>query len=124
MPASLGFRPDGMEPDRVRALLGDADVAAVHTLADLGAEITAITEARRDANSDDEHDPEGATIAYERSQADTLRRLAEERRAAVATAVARLEEGRYGICIRCGRPIAEGRLEARPWADTCVEHAR
>jgi RNA polymerase-binding transcription factor DksA len=113
-----------MEPGRARTLLADADAAAVRTLADLGAEISAITEARRDANSDDEHDPEGATIAYERSQADSLRRLAEERRTAVAAAVARLDEGTYGICVRCGRPIAEGRLEARPWADTCVEHAR
>jgi DnaK suppressor protein len=113
-----------VEPERARALLADADAEAVRTLADLGAEITAITEARRDANSDEEHDPEGTTIAYERSQADTLRRLAEDRRAAVAAAVTRLEEGRYGICIRCGLPIAEGRLEARPWADTCVAHAR
>jgi DnaK suppressor protein len=113
-----------MEPAQARALLAEADAAAARTLADLGAEIAAITEARRDANSDDEHDPEGTTIAYERSQADTLRRLAEERRAAVAAAIARLDEGRYGVCIRCGRPIAEGRLEARPWADTCVEHAR
>ena len=113
-----------MEPERARALLADADAAAVRNLADLGAEITAITEARQDANSDDEHDPEGTTIAYERSQADALRRIAEERRVAVAAAVARLDQGRYGICVRCGKPIAEGRLEARPWADTCVDHAR
>jgi DnaK suppressor protein len=113
-----------MEPAQARALLLDADAAAVRTLADLGAEISAITDARRDANSDDEHDPEGATIAYERSQADALRRLAEERRAAVAAALLRVAEGRYGFCVHCGRPIPEGRLEARPWADTCVEHAR
>src|SRR4051794_22738754 len=90
----------GMEPTQAGALLAEADAAAVRTLADLGAEIAAITEARQDANSDDEHDPEGTTIAYERSQADALRRLAEERRAAVAAAVARLDEGRYGVCIR------------------------
>ena len=113
-----------MDAARARALLAGADAAAVRTLRDLGAEITAITDARQDANSDDEHDPEGATIAYERSQADALRRVAEERRAAVAAAVARLDQGRYGTCVRCGRPIPEGRLEARPWAEMCVDHAR
>jgi DnaK suppressor protein len=113
-----------MDPAQARALLAAADAAAVRTLADLGAEISAITVARQDANSDDEHDPEGATIAYERSQADALRRLAEERRRAVAAALVRLDEGGYGLCVHCGRPIPEGRLEARPWADTCVDHAR
>ena len=34
--------------------------------------------------------------------------------------VASLDAGRYGVCERCGRPIAPERLAARPTATTCV----
>ena len=112
-----------MDPARARFLLDAADAEAIRALADLGAEIGSITAARQDANSDDEHDPEGTTLAYERSQADALRRAAELRRAEIADAVARLNAGRYGRCARCGRLIADGRLEARPWAGLCVADA-
>ena len=40
----------------------------------------------------------------------------------VRLAQARLEEGTYGCCSVCGEPIPPGRLEARPWATTCVRH--
>lgn len=38
-------------------------------------------------------------------------------------ALARMDEGSYGICTECGNPIAEERLEARPLSVTCVECA-
>jgi DnaK suppressor protein len=44
--------------------------------------------------------------------------------AAVDAALARLEEGTFGVCRSCGRPIAEERLEARPWAALCIECQR
>ena len=36
----------------------------------------------------------------------------------------RAREGTYGTCVRCGRPIASGRLEALPWAAHCIECQR
>ena len=51
--------------------------------------------------------------AHERLQA----MLAEVRRAEV-----KLDEGTYGVCDVGGEPIAEGRLEALPWASSCVAH--
>ena len=39
-------------------------------------------------------------------------------------AAAKLEEGTYGRCDRCGRPIPPERLEARPWTSRCVECSR
>ena len=39
----------------------------------------------------------------------------------VEAALARLEAGTYGTCLRCGRPIAPGRLEALPWVAHCIE---
>ena len=35
----------------------------------------------------------------------------------------RIADGTYGTCEVCGEPIPEARLEARPWANRCVEHS-
>ena len=41
----------------------------------------------------------------------------------ISAALRRLEAGDYGICIECGLPIKEGRLEAYPYADECIDCA-
>ena len=76
--------------------------------------------ASRDTNADDEHDPEGSTIAFERSQVDSLLRQARHRLAELDAAVVRLEAGSYGRCEACGRDIDPARLDARPEARTCI----
>lgn len=38
-------------------------------------------------------------------------------------ALERVEEGSWGTCAECGRPIADERLRARPEARYCIEHA-
>lgn len=70
--------------------------------------------------TDDEHDPEGATLAFEREQISALIRQARERLAGLDTALARVQDGSYGRCAACGAAIAEGRLLARPDTTTCV----
>ncbi len=82
-----------------------------------------VVEASVDANADDEHDPEGATIAYERSHVAALIDQAEAHLAEIDAAQSRIEDGTYGLCVVCGRVIPEERLEARPTAKTCIEHA-
>lgn len=44
--------------------------------------------------------------------------------ASVKRALARIEDGTYGECVRCGEEIAPGRLEARPEAALCIDCAR
>ncbi len=39
-------------------------------------------------------------------------------------ALVRIEEGSYGVCEGTGEQIPKARLEAKPWARYCVEHAR
>lgn len=39
-------------------------------------------------------------------------------------ALARIEKKTYGVCEGTGKTIAKARLEAKPWAKHCVEHAR
>jgi DnaK suppressor protein len=38
----------------------------------------------------------------------------------VQQALARIDNGTYGMCSNCGQPIPEKRLEAIPWATLCV----
>jgi RNA polymerase-binding transcription factor DksA len=89
-------------------------------LADLRGDYRGFVEASKDTNADDEHDPEGATIAFERSQVGALVQQAEQHLAEIEAALERLADGTYGVCTVCGRPIPAGRLEVRPTATTCV----
>ena len=89
-------------------------------LAALRGDYRGFVEASKDTNADDEHDPEGATIAFERSQVGALVRQAEQHLAEVEAALERVAAGTYGGCAVCGRPIAAERLEVRPTATRCV----
>ena len=96
------------------------------TLERLGAlerERRGIIESSGPAGTDDEHDPEGATIAYERQYVAALIGQAHQHLAQIDAAMARLAEGSYGRCERCGQPIGAARLAARPVASTCVSCA-
>lgn len=95
-----------------------ADVAA--RLRDLGVSFDDIVDAARDSNLDDEHDPEGTTIAAERSLVSSLARSSERHLAEVDAALDRLAAGTYGRCVRCGGPIAADRLDARPSTPVCI----
>lgn len=103
-----------------RARLEELRSETLHRLSALQGEHRAVVDASRDSNADDEHDPEGATIAFERAQVDALARDALARLESVDEAMARLDAGTYGTCTVCGTQIAPGRLEARPTATTCV----
>ena len=72
------------------------------------------------ANLDDEHDPEGSTVAFERAQIAALLREARASLGELDRASARLEAGRYWACEGCGGPIAGERLAARPATTTCI----
>ncbi|MGZ5399965.1 MAG: TraR/DksA family transcriptional regulator [Nocardioides sp.] len=93
-------------------------------LAALTRDYDGVVAASRDTNADDEHDPEGATIAFERSQVGALVRQAKQRLDELEAAARRLDEGSYGVCEVCGTLIAAARLQARPEARTCIECAR
>jgi len=66
---------------------------------------------------------EGTSIAVDRLAAVAVHEKLAVTRADVVRALEKVEEGTYGSCDVCGRPIPEGRLEALPWAVLCVEDA-
>jgi RNA polymerase-binding protein DksA len=67
---------------------------------------------------------EGDPSIYEREINMALRRRTRRKVRSVQEALARFEEGTYGICERCGRQIAEQRLEALPEARLCIDCAQ
>jgi RNA polymerase-binding transcription factor DksA len=103
--------------------LGKERAAALAQIEALTREFDEVVAASRSSNADDEHDPEGATIAFERQQVAALLDSARRRLADVEAAVRAVEAGIYGICETCGRPIAPERLAARPAARTCIDCA-
>ncbi|NDL56211.1 TraR/DksA family transcriptional regulator [Phytoactinopolyspora mesophila] len=109
--------------DSTRARLELERQETLRRLADLTGSFDAVVAASRDTNADDEHDPEGATIAFERSQVGAFVRQAEQHLQEIDIAIERLHAGTYGTCERCREPIGEGRLEARPVARTCIRCA-
>ena len=42
----------------------------------------------------------------------------------IDAALARIDAGTYGLCVRCGKPIDADRLEALPWATLCLDDKR
>ncbi len=89
----------------------------------LAANLHNLFEASRSSNADDEHDPEGATIGFERAQLSALLDAARRQLIELDDAVTRLDMGGYGVCTRCSRPIPGERLAVRPTATTCVDCA-
>jgi RNA polymerase-binding protein DksA len=104
--------------------LADERAAALAQIEALTREFDGVVAASRSSNADDEHDPEGATIAFERQQVAALLEQARRRLADVEAALARRDVGDYGSCETCGRPIGAERLAARPAARTCIDCAR
>jgi DnaK suppressor protein len=62
-----------------------------------------------------------ASQVFDQQRDLALRDRANQQLAQVDAAVARLDDGTFGRCARCGRAIATERLEALPWAAHCIE---
>ncbi len=103
--------------------LGAARAAAQAQVEALTRQFDEIVAASQASNADDEHDPEGATIAFERQQVAALLEQARRRLADVEAALGRRAAGGYGVCEVCGGSIPAERLAARPSARTCVSCA-
>ena len=89
-----------------RTLLDAERTLVLGRLAALSADHDAVVAASLDTNADDEHDPEGATIAFERSQIGSLVRQARDHLAEIDAALGRLEDGslRHLRGVRRGDP--------------------
>jgi DnaK suppressor protein len=117
---SPAMRSAPSDDTRRATTLTAARERVVRRSAELQAAFDAIVDASSDANLDDEHDPEGPTVGFERAQVSALLERARSQVAELDAALDRLQRGSYGACEQCGASIPEARLEAQPAARRCV----
>jgi RNA polymerase-binding transcription factor DksA len=73
-------------------------------------------------SSYDQHQADVGTETFEREKDLSILEQVEAELADVEHALRRLDEGTYGTCEVCGKPIPDERLEAMPAARLCLEH--
>ena len=96
------------EPPGAGVALAAERQATLEQVAGLEREFSQIVAASQADNADDEHDPEGATIAFERQHVAALLAQARDHLTAIDEALARLDAGTYGYCELCGQPDPAG----------------
>jgi len=84
-----------------------------------GADQMALDAEPGDTQFDDESG-EGSTTAVDRERDLALSAQARAEVVEIDVALDKIDEGRYGVCDRCGKNIPKARLEVIPWAALCV----
>jgi DnaK suppressor protein len=105
-----------IDPDAVRAALEAERAELAEGLGDL----TAVSRDPAATIGFGKRVGEGTSQAIDRIEKVGQAGVLSAKLADVERALAKLDEGTYGVCDRCGNAIAEGRLEARPWSVLCV----
>jgi RNA polymerase-binding transcription factor DksA len=109
-----------MDDRGARKILEVERAQTLQRLDALADEFNGIVAASMDANADDEHDPEGATIAFERERTAALRAQAIAHLRDLDQALTRVTSGTYGTCSTCGQAIDVERLRALPVTESCT----
>lgn len=115
--------PAPFTSDDPRARIEAARDHAERRIASLTERFDAVVAGSEFTTDDDEHDPEGSTIAFERSQIQALLADARREQEDLVAAAQRVDDDTYGTCARCGRKIAAERLDALPAVTTCIDCA-
>lgn len=76
------------------------------------------------SGSSDNHLGDTATATYDRELDQGLEEGAQQTLLEIDAALGRIEDGSYGACAVCGKPIGAERLRARPWAKLCIDDQR
>ena len=113
-----------MERRTIRSALVAELGRAEEQAASLARQFDDIVAAAEMSNTDDEHDPEGTTIAFERAQVNALHGQAVRDADALRRTLANVDDEEFGACEQCGCPIGFERLVALPATHRCVECAR
>jgi DnaK suppressor protein len=114
---------DHLDTDQVRRAIDDERRRTVEQIRNLTRSFDAIVTAAELTSTDDEHDPEGATIAYERAQVWALLQQARVDLQSLEGACERMADNTLMICSTCGGPIAVARILALPGTTVCIRCA-
>lgn len=112
-----------MKEPPIRSVLESERTAALDRVQTLKTELAWLAGDADEANGDNEHDPEGSTLAFERARVAGLLVDAEANLRHLDDALTKLAAGTYGVCEDCGQAISPDRLEALPATRNCFDCA-
>ena len=118
------YASPGVIVNEIEVQLHAERAATVDSIEALTRSFTEIVTSIEGVGNDDEHDPEGATIGYERALVASLLETARTQLQLIDDALTRIGEGHFGVCTECGRPVGLERLRALPTTSTCIGCAR
>jgi RNA polymerase-binding protein DksA len=113
-----------VDVDQFRDLLHEERRRVLQAIEYLHKENPGSIEDETEDQTQDNHLAETATATLDREIDYTLEENSEHVLSAIDDALKRIEEGTFGDCVNCGKPIAEERLAALPWATTCIDCKR
>jgi DnaK suppressor protein len=113
-----------VDVDQFRVLLEDERQRVVDAIEYLQKENPGSIEDETDDETTDNHLAETATVTLDREIDYTLEENSEHVLSSIDGALERIGDGTYGKCFSCGKPIAEERLAAIPWATHCIDCKR
>ncbi|MDX6588313.1 MAG: DnaK suppressor protein [Solirubrobacterales bacterium] len=124
----MRVQPRNFQGDEIAT---DLDLAAIEVrlrerLAEIDAEITELTKPPENASgiSFGKRIGDGTSQAIDRFAEVGVAQEIQPIKERVERALAKLDEGTYGTCDNCGKPIAAGRLSAAPESALCIDCAR
>ena len=113
-----------VDVERFKELLQEERRRVLDAIEYLHKENPGSIEEETDDETTDNHIAETATVTLDREIDYTLEENSEHVLSEIEGALTRIEEGTYGTCVNCGKPIAEERLTAIPWATYCIDCKR
>jgi DnaK suppressor protein len=113
-----------VDVDQFRELLQEERQRVLDAIEYLKKENPGSIEDETDDETTDNHLAETATVTVDREIDYTLEENSENVLLSIDGALERIQAGSYGTCVNCGKPIAEDRLAAIPWATHCIDCKR
>jgi RNA polymerase-binding protein DksA len=113
-----------MNTDRYRDILLEEQSRVATAMNHLHETNSVSLEDETEEETYDNHLADSATATLNREIDYTLEENGEHLLTAINEALQRIENGTFGTCGRCGKPIAEERLEAIPYANRCIDCKR
>ena len=100
--------------------------------ADLGEQLTTIEDqafaaTQSDLSGDvgvDDESADAGTATFEREKELSIEQNVRDLIQKIDRALKRIDDGTYGICERCGKPIEKARIKALPYVDLCIKDAQ
>ena len=113
-----------VDTERFRSLLLEERERVRHTVSHLHEQNHRSLEDETEEETFDNHLADSATATLDREIDYTLEENSEHVLKEIDDALSRIDDGTYGTCVNCGKPIAEERLAAIPWATYCIDCKR